>query len=91
MAASIPGTVPRTVSSLFAIFQPASPLSNVTTALTSSFVAGVEFRASRPDSDIEKQDAWAAAISSSGEVRPLWSSVREAQVTGRRENAADET
>ena len=40
---------------------------------------------------IEKHDAWAAAISSSGLVRPLCSSVREAQVTGRRVNAPDET
>jgi hypothetical protein len=40
---------------------------------------------------IEKQVAWAAASSSSGLVRPLWASVRDDQVTGRREYAPLET
>src|SRR5579875_1715115 len=39
------------------------------------------------ESAIAKQDAWAAANSSSGLVFPLGSSVLEAQVTGRSENA----
>ena len=36
-----------------------------------------------PDSAIEKQLAWAAASSSSGEVLPAGASVREDQETGR--------
>ncbi len=60
-------------------------------ARTSSDVAGVPFLPRRLLNAIEKHDACAAAISSSGLVRPLWSSVREAHVTGRRENAPDET
>jgi hypothetical protein len=36
---------------------------------------------------MEKQDACAAASSSSGLVRPLWCSVRDAHVTGSRANA----
>ena len=63
--------------SLRAIFQPASPLSNVITARTSAWRGGVLFFASRALNAIEKHDAWAAAISSSGLVRPLCSSVRE--------------
>jgi hypothetical protein len=90
-AASMPGTTPRTEISLRAIFQPVSPRSNVIVAFTSSFVAGVPFLASRELNAIEKHDAWADASSSSGLVRPLWSSVRDAQVTGRRENAPDDT
>ncbi len=49
------------------------------------------FFASRELNAIEKQAAWAAAMSSSGLVRPLCSSVRDAQVTGSRVNAPDET
>ena len=87
----MPGTSPRTVMSLLAIFQPASPLSKVITALTSSCVAGVPFLASRDENAIEKQAACAAAMSSSGLVRPLCSSVRDAHVTGMRLKAPDET
>ena len=72
-------------------FQPASPLSNVTSALTSSRCGGVPFLPSRAENAIEKHDACAAASSSSGLVLPLCSSVRAAQVTGRRVNAPDET
>ncbi len=67
------------------IFQPPPLLSNVMVARTSSDEGGVPFFASRALKAIEKHDAWAAAISSSGLVRPLWSSVRDPQVTGRRE------
>ena len=57
----------------------------------SSRSGGVSFFARRAENAIEKHDACAAARSSTGEVRPLWSSVREAHVTGRREIAPDET
>ena len=43
------------------------------------------FLASRADKAIEKQEAWAAASSSSGLVLPSWAEVREAQLIGRRE------
>jgi hypothetical protein len=91
VAPSMPGTSPLTISVLRAIFQPASPLANATTARTSSFEGGVPFLPRRAENAIEKQAAWAAAMSSSGEVRPLCSSVRDAHVTGRRLNAPDET
>ena len=61
------------------------------TTFVSSFAGGVPFLPSRAENAIEKHDACAAAMSSSGEVRPLWASVRDAQVTGRRLNAPDET
>ena len=60
-------------------------------ARTSSDVGGVPFFASRALNAIEKHEAWAAAMSSSGLVRPLCASVREAQVTARRENAPEDT
>ena len=91
LAWSIPATVPTTVRSLRVIRQPASTLSNVMTHFTASLVAGVLLRASCAESAIEKQDACADATSSSGLVRPLCSSVRDAQVTGWRENAPDDT
>ena len=73
------------------IFQPPPLLSNVIVARTSRDVAGVPFFARRLLKAIEKHEACAAAMSSSGLVRPLCASVREPQVTGRRENAPDET
>ena len=91
LAWSSPGTTPETVSSLLVIFQPASVLSNVTTALTSSLVPGVLLRASAPERAMEKHDACADAMSSSGLVRPSCASVRDAQVTGSRVKAPDET
>ncbi len=54
-------------------------------------MGGVPFFASRALNAIEKHEACAAAMSSSGLVRPLWSSVLDPQVTGRREIAPDET
>ena len=73
------------------IFQPPPLLSNVIVARTSSDVGGVPFFASRALKAIEKHEAWAAAMSSSGLVRPLWASVREPHVTARRENAPEDT
>src|SRR5262249_8672491 len=91
VSSSMLGTSPRTVMSDRAIAQPASRLSNVITTLTDSLFAGVLFLASCELNAIEKQAACAAAMSSSGEVRPWWSSVRDAQVTGSRVNAPDDT
>jgi hypothetical protein len=76
---------------LFETFQPAPGLWNVTSARTDSFDAGVPFFARRDERAIEKHAAWAAARSSSGEVLPLCSLVRDAHVTGMRENEPLET
>ena len=54
-------------------------------------VGGVPFLARRDEKAIEKQLAWAAARSSSGDVRPLWALVREAHETGIREKAPLDT
>src|SRR3954463_7619245 len=80
----MPGTSPRTVRSLLVIRQPASSLSKLTTAVTSSRFGGVPFFASPFENAIEKQAACAAATSSSGLVWPAGPPVRDAQLTGRR-------
>ena len=58
-----------------------SPGWNVTSAVVCSDVGGVPALANPPESAIEKHEECAAAISSSGEVRPFGSSARDAQVT----------
>ncbi len=58
-----------------------SPGWNVTSAFVSNDVGGVPALANPFDSAIEKHDECAAAMSSSGEVRPSGCSVRAAQVT----------
>ena len=74
------------------IFQPPPLLSNVTVgAHVQRRRAACRSSPRRALKAIEKHEACAAAISSSGLVRPLWSSVREPQVTGRRENAPEDT
>src|SRR5690348_16705479 len=83
-ASSIPGTVPRTVSTPFVI---PSPGWNVTVADVSSFSGGLPPRARRPERDIAKQLAQAEAISSSGLVLPFGSSAREAHDTSSGPNA----
>src|SRR5579875_1288648 len=87
LLSSTPGTFPLTESSIETTFHPCPPRSKVETAFTSSFSGGVLFLPRVAESAIAKQDAWAAANSSSGLVFPLGSSVLEAQVTGRSENA----
>ena len=88
-SASIPGTVPRTASAIRVIPVPGT---NVTAAEVSSRVGGVPAFASPPASAIEKHDACAAAISSSGLVLPPdASSVRAAQLTSRGPNAPEPT
>ena len=64
-----------------------SPGWKVTVAVVFSCSGGVPASASPCESAIETQDAWAAAISSSGLVRPPGSSAREAQVTSSGPNA----
>src|SRR5829696_8128015 len=59
-----------------------SPGWNVTSAEVSSRCGGLPACASACDNAIEKHAEWAAAISSSGLVRPLGSSARDAHVTG---------
>src|SRR5437588_5864954 len=86
-SASSPGTQPRTVSALETIRKPASTLSKVTAALTSSFCGGFPALASPKDSAIAKQPAWAAAISSSGLVFPTVASLRAAHEIGTAVNA----
>ena len=78
-SSSRPGTVPSTVSATFVI---PSPGWNVTVAEVRSSVGGVSARASAPESAIEKHDACAAAMSSSGLVAVGASSERLTQVTG---------
>ena len=73
-----PGTVPRTVSAPFVI---PSPGWNVTVADVSSFSGGLPPFASPAESAIEKHEAHAAAISSSGLVLPFGSSERDAHET----------
>src|SRR3954470_5652838 len=58
-----------------------SPGWNVTSADVVSFSGGVPALASPFERAIEKHDEWAAAMSSSGLVRPFGSSARDAQVT----------
>ena len=81
---SIPGTTARTVKALFVIPVPGT---NVTVASTSSLSGGVPAFASTLESAIEKHEACAAAMSSSGLVRPFESSVRAAHVTSSGPNA----
>ena len=85
-----PGTQPRTVSALDTTRHPASTLSKVTSADTSSRSGGVPARPSAPDRAIEKQAAWAAARSSSGLVLPSDDSVRAAHDTGSSEKLPDD-
>src|SRR4029078_12300201 len=77
---STPGTVPTTTIAPFVI---PSPGWNVTVTEASGRAAGVPAPASACESAIEKHDAHAAAISSSGLVRPSGESAREAPVTSR--------
>src|SRR4051794_26245539 len=58
-----------------------SPGWNVTAADVSRLAGGVSFLASALENAIEKHDECAAAISSSGLVRPSASFARDAQVT----------
>ena len=77
-ASSIPGTVASTESWIFVIPVPGT---KVTVASTSSRSGGVPPCASPCESAIEKHAACAAAISSSGLVRPSDSSARDDHVT----------
>src|SRR3954447_12076302 len=77
-----PGTTPRTTIAAEITVQPTSRLSAVTLTSTSSRSTGVPAFARMFEQAIEKQEAWAAASSSSGEVTPAGSSVLEAQVVG---------
>ncbi len=82
-ATSKPGTRPRTDRALDMTRNPPSIRSKVTAALTRSRSAGVPDVANPCDKAIAKQQACAAASSSSGLVLPPGSSsVREAHVTG---------
>jgi hypothetical protein len=74
----IPSTVPTTVR-----WMPVMPVPGwkVTSAFVSRARGGVPAEFSPFDSAIEKHAECAAAISSSGLVRPLGSSAREAHVT----------
>src|SRR5260221_3271089 len=81
----MPGTLPTTVSTIFVT---PSPGWNVTVADVCSSSGGVPALARPLDSAIEKHDACAAAISSSGLVLPpVASSERAAQLTGSSPNA----
>ena len=73
----MPGTAPVTFSTM-----PVMPVPGwkVTSALVSIVVGGVPAWASAWERAIEKQVECAAAMSSSGLVRPFGSSAREAQV-----------
>ena len=79
----MPSALPLTVSAERVTVGASSTLSSVTTAVTSSRRGSWPPPLSSCESAIEKQDACAAAISSSGLVWPAERSVREAQVTGR--------
>ncbi len=81
---SRPGTLPSTASTDLVIPVPGT---KVTVAEVFSCSGGVPALARMFEKAIEKQDACAAAISSSGLVRPFGSSVREAHVTSRGPNA----
>jgi REP element-mobilizing transposase RayT len=88
-SSSSPGTVPRTVRATRVIPVPGT---NVTVADVSSRSAGVPAWARPCANAIEKQDACAAAISSSGLVFPPdVSSVRAAQLTSSGPNAPEPT
>src|SRR3954453_1660223 len=77
-----PGTTPRTTIAADSTAQPASRLSAATLTSTSSRSTGVPALARMFEQAIEKHDAWAAARSSSGDVTPAGSSVRDAHVVG---------
>jgi len=83
-AASRPGTRPRTVKRLAVMPVPGT---KVTVAEVESCSGGVPACPSAWESAIEKHAACAAAMSSSGLVRPDGSSAREAHVTSRGPNA----
>ncbi len=74
--------MPRTVRLLVVTRQPASTLSNVTSAEIVRRSGGVPARPSPAENAIAKQEACAAAKSSSGLVLPPGSSVRAGQLTG---------
>src|SRR5262245_37809914 len=86
LAASIPGTLPTTVSAL-----PVMPVpgTSVTTALASRLAAGVPFSARKCENCMAKQPACAAPSSSSGLVPdlPLSSSKRALKEYGRFDSA----
>ena len=85
-SASRPGTSPTTCSRTPVM---PSPGWKSTSARVCSVVGGVPPLASALDSAIEKHDEWAAAISSSGLVRPFGSSVRDAHVTSNEPSPLD--
>jgi hypothetical protein len=88
-AASRPGTDPRAVNAIFVIPVPGT---NVTVAEVWSCSGAAPAFASTFANAIEKQAAWAAAISSSGLVLPPEaSSVRADQLTSSGPNAPDPT
>src|SRR4051794_11848049 len=80
---SIPGTRPRTVSCDVVTVGAPSTSSSVTTELTSRRSGSCPASPSSCESAIAKQEACAAATSSSGEVLPSERSVRDAHVTDR--------
>ena len=86
-SSSMPSTLPWTVRALDTTLKPPSTLSNVTVALTRNCCGGVPALPRPAESAIEKQLAWAAAINSSGLVRPSGCSVRAGQLTPRSANA----
>src|SRR5215470_2050793 len=79
-AAVMPGTTPCTVSRI-PLMPSGSP--NVTSAEVVMLVGGCPASDSPCDSAIEKQPEWAAAMSSSGLVRPLGASARDSQVSSK--------
>src|SRR5262249_1448707 len=79
-AAVRPGTTACTVRGI-AVMPSGSP--NVTSALVVMLVGGCPASDSPCDSAIEKQPEWAAAMSSSGLVRPLGASARDSQVSSK--------
>src|SRR3990172_2413777 len=85
---SASGTRPRTVRWLLITVQPASSLSPVIKAVTSRRSAVKPALNRMFERAIEKHEAWAAASSSSGPDRPLGSSVRADQLTGRSRSCA---
>jgi hypothetical protein len=73
-------TTPATVRRISVI---PTPGWKSTSTAVSSVVAGVPALANPLDNAIEKHDAWAAAINSSGLVTPWGSSERAGQLTGK--------
>jgi hypothetical protein len=73
-SASSPLTSPRTVRAIFVIAGAPSFFPKVTSAVTSSDSTVPPARPISPERAMEKQDEWAAAMSSSGLVMPPASS-----------------